>query len=97
MNNQMFRSNGSTTMSANHVGVGSTLSIGQKDEWLIFAGEGSRKVAALNLKNMVVATSFVPVEDVHYLSKDETEELMRQLGNYSFTDFHISAQGLKRA
>lgn len=92
----MFRGEDSTTMSINHVGVGSTLSIGQKDEWLLFAGDGCRKVAVLNLKTMAVSTPFVPVEDVHYLSKAEVEQLMEHLGNYTFTDYHISTSGLKR-
>lgn len=71
-----FRSTEHTNMCSDRIGVGSTISVDDQNFWLIFGGEGLRKVALLNMQTMEVDSTFIAVPDPHYLTKEEYNYLI---------------------
>jgi hypothetical protein len=99
----MFRDLPNSIINPDVVGVGSVVGHGhdydsQCENYLIISNRDKNAVALIDNQTFALASQWVPVEDINYLSSGECRALLVEAANklnWTFTDFFFSTRGMK--
>ena len=98
----MFRDVPDTGINPEVMGAGSVICGGPKDSqhenYLIIANGDKTAVALVDNLTYCLASKWVNVENVNYLSSMECRELTNEVGSklmLTFTDFFVATRGMK--
>lgn len=90
----MFRGIQKSKMQHDQFGVGSIFEAGRNERFLVVFQHSAIKV--LSLQTFELSANSVQVEDVNFLTQEETRQIVNLTGlNYTFSDFDFKSAGLK--